>query len=315
MPEKQDVLVIGELAPRVMAALEEGYTVHKYWLAEDKKGFVSELADRVTGIATTGHYGASADLIAALPNLKIISCYGVGVDAIDLDAARDHGVIVTNTPDVLTDEVANLAVALVLAVSREMVAADRYIRRGDWVAKGNYPLTRSIRGRRAGVIGLGRIGMDIARKLEVFGMEIAWHGPREKPDAPYPYFSDARALAEWADYLVVACPGGPSTNRIVDEAVLRALGPEGTLINISRGSCVDEAALITCLSEGALGWAGLDVFEDEPRVPDPLIVSDRTVLQPHAGSATVDTRNAMGDLVIENLALFYAGKPVRTPVG
>ncbi len=314
MSEKPDVLIIGELAPRVMNALESAYSTHRYWEATDKSSYLSALSGKITAIATTGHYGASAEMIAALPNLKIISCYGVGVDAIDLDAAKAHGVTVTNTPDVLTDDVSNLAVTLLLTISRDIVAGDAWARSGDWETKGGFPLARSVRGRKAGIIGLGRIGLDIARKLEVFGLELAWHGPRDKPDAPYPYYSDPVALADWADYIILACPGGPSTFQIVNEPVMRALGPEGTLVNISRGSCVDEAALVRVMEEGALGWAALDVFENEPVIPEPLKASDRTVLQPHAGSGTVDTRNAMGDLVVENLALYYAGEPVKTPV-
>lgn len=310
---KPSVLIIGALAPKVMQALEEAYVTHRYWEASDKKKLLEEVAETVTGIATTGHYGADAAMIQALPKLEIISCYGVGVDAIDLEAAKQAGVIVTNTPDVLTDDVANLAVLLTLACSRDFVQCHDYARRGDWEVKGEYKLTKSVRGAKTGIIGLGRIGLDIAEKLAAFGMDICWHGPRPKPEAPYPYVEDLIQMARDCAYLVVACPGGAATHHIVNADVLAALGPEGTLINISRGSCVDETALITAVQEGTLGAAGLDVFEDEPRIPEALRQSDRVTLQPHLGSATVDTRGAMGALVVENLALYYAGKPVRTP--
>lgn len=310
---KPSILIVGELAPKVMQALEDAYETHRYWEAEDKKKLLSDLSGAVTGIATTGHYGADAAMIEALPKLEIISCYGVGVDAIDLEAAKKAGVTVTNTPDVLTDDVANLAVLLTLACSRDFVQCHDYARRQEWEVKGEYPLTKSVRGARAGIIGLGRIGLDIAEKLSAFGMEICWHGPRPKPDAPYVYVSDLIQMARECDYLVVACPGGAATHHVVNADVLEALGPEGTLINISRGSCVDEQALIAALQAGKIGAAGLDVFEDEPRIPEALRQSDRVTLQPHAGSATVNTRGAMGDLVIENLSLHYAGKPVKTP--
>ncbi len=311
---KPTVLVVGPLPQNIMDALSEAYELVRYWTLQDREKELASVADRVRGIATTGHYGASRALMDLLPNLEIVASFGVGYDAVDVVAAREKGVRVTNTPDVLTDEVGNLAVLLVLAVSREMLAADRYVRSGDWKAKGDMALTRSIRGKKAGVIGLGRIGKDIADKLAVFGMELQWHGPRDKPGADYPYRADLTAMAADVDYLIVACPGGAATRHIVNDAVLNALGPDGTLINISRGSCVDEAALVEALQAGRIGWAGLDVFEDEPAVPQPLIESSRTVLLPHVGSATVETRTAMGNLVVENLALHFAGEPLATPV-
>ncbi len=311
---KTSILIVEELTQAVMAELEEAYETHRYWEATDKDALLSEIADRVRGIATTGHAGASAAVIGALPNLEIISCYGVGIDAVDLPAATRAGVIVTNTPGVLTDDVGNLAAAFVLAVSRDFVQGDVHARTGAWERQGHMHLTRSIRGKKAGIIGLGRIGLDIAQKLEVFGLEIHWHGPRDKPDAPYPFHPDLEEMAATVDYLIVACPGGAATRHIVNGAVLAALGPEGSLINISRGSCVDEAALVEAVETGAIGWAGLDVFEEEPRIPEALKRSNRVTLQPHAGSATAETRAAMGALAVENLALHFAGKPVRTPV-
>lgn len=314
MMTKPAVLVVGEMPPKIMQALDDAYILHRYWTFDDKKKRLAEIADDIRGIATTGHYGASREMIFALPNLEVISSFGVGTDAIDIPAATERGVPVTNTPDVLTDDVANTAVMMLLAVSRDLVQADRYVRAGKWVSDGIMKLTRAVRGKTVGIIGLGRIGADIARKLEVFGVTVVWHGPRPKPDVSYTYYDDVVKMAADADYLVVACPGGASTNHIVNADVLKALGPQGTLINISRGSCVDEEALVAAMKNGVIGWAGLDVFAKEPHVPAEFIDSDRTLLLPHVGSATEETRAAMGNLVIENLALHFAGKPLATQV-
>lgn len=311
---KPAVLVVGQLPPKIMQALDDAYILHRYWTFEDKEKRLAEVADEVRGIATTGHYGASREMIFALPNLEVISSFGVGTDAIDIPAATEKGVPVTNTPDVLTDDVANTAVMMLLAVSRDLVQADSYVRAGKWVTDGNMALTRAIRGKTVGIIGLGRIGADIARKLDVFGMNIVWHGPRPKPGVSYKYYDNAVQMAADSDYLVVACPGGASTHHIVNADVLKALGPTGSLINISRGSCVDEAALVEAMENGTIGWAGLDVFANEPQVPATFVSSDRTLLLPHVGSATEETRAAMGNLVIENLALHFAGKPLATQV-
>lgn len=311
---KPEVLIVGPMMPHVMAALDAVYATHRLWEAEDPEALLDEVGPRIRGLATRGDLGADAALIGRLTALEVISCFGVGVDGIDLEAARARGIPVGNTPDVLTDDVANLAIALMLAVSRDLVRSDAYVRDGSWESAGGYPLTRALRGKTAGILGLGRIGADIARKAEAFGMAIAYHGPRRKAGVAYAYHDSVTGLADAADYLVVACPGGEATKHIVNAEVLRALGPEGTLINISRGTCVDEAALVEALESGLVGWAGLDVFEHEPHVPAALKQSGRVVLQPHAGSATEETRRAMGDLVVENLARHFAGKPLATPV-
>ena len=310
---KPEILLIGPMMPHVMAALDARYTVHKLYEAADRDACVREVGGAVRGIGTSGHLGAGAALMDALPKLEIISCYGVGVDAIDLAHAAKRGVIVTNTPDVLNDDVANMAVGLVLATSRCMMMGDRHVRSGAWL-NGDPPLARSIRGRTVGILGLGRIGKDIARKLAVFGCKIVYHGRHEQSGQSYAYYADLVAMARDSDYLIVICPGGDATRHIVNRAVLDALGPEGTLINVARGSVVDEDALVAALLEGRLGGAGLDVFEDEPRVPDALFPLDNVVLQPHQGSATTETRRAMGDLVVDNLAAHFDGKPVLTPV-
>ncbi len=313
MTMKPDVLCVLQLMPSVMEVLEERYTLHKLWLAEDRAALLTEIGPAVRGIATDGHAGASAELMAALPNLEIVGCYGVGVDAIDLGYANDHRVVVTNTPGVLTDDVADLAIALLLDVCRGVSRGDRYVRGGEWLA-GPMPLTRSLKGKKVGILGLGRIGRAIAERAEAFGCTLCWHGPRPKPDAPYAYVPDLVEMAAACDFVVVACPGGAATAGLVDRAVIDALGPQGGLVNISRGSVVDEPALVSALQEGRLGSAALDVFAAEPRVPEPLLAMDNVVLQPHMGSGTVETRAAMGQLVIDNLAAHFAGNPVLTPV-
>ena len=304
--------MVGPMMPHVMEALDSDFTVHRLWEAADKKALLAKVSDKVRGIATSGHLGASAEMIDALPKLEIIGCYGVGVDAIDLAHAAKRGVIVTNTPDVLNDDVANMAIALLLATSRQLCLGDRYVREGKWL-HGAMHLTRAIRGRQLGILGLGRIGKDIARKAEAFDMKIAYHG-RSKQDVPYSYYPDLVEMARDSDFLVAICPGGPATDKIVNRAVLDAIGPEGTFINVARGSVVDEPELVAALKDGRLGAAGLDVFAAEPKVPEELLAMDQVVLQPHAASATQETRRAMGDLVVENLRAHFAGKPAVTPV-
>lgn len=312
--DKPAVLVVGPLPKNVMDSLARSYELVRYWTMSDKQKELEMVSQDVRAIATTGHYGASRDMMDRLPKVEIIASFGVGYDAVDIDAAREKGIRVTNTPDVLTDDVANLAVLMILAVSRGMLDADRYVRDGTWVAKGDMDLMRGIKGKKAGIIGFGRIGADIARKLEVFGMDIQWHGPRAKESVPYPYRGNLTEMAKDVDYLVVACPGGEATRHIVNADVLAALGSDGTLVNISRGSCVDEVKLVEAICNRTIGWAALDVFEDEPNVPQALIASPYTVLLPHVGSATEETRTAMGDLVVENLALHFAGQSLATPV-
>ena len=310
---RPEILMIGPMMPHVMAALDEAYVVHRLYEAADRQALFDDIGVRIRGVATDGHLGAGAELMEQLPALEIVACYGVGTDAIDLRHAANQGVVVTNTPNVLNDDVANMAIALLLATSRRLVANHDFVRRGNWL-NGSAPLARSIRGKTVGILGLGRIGKDIAGKLTAFGCEIAYHGRNEQTDQPYRYYAKLVDLADASDFLVVACPGGSSTENIVDTEVCAALGTKGTLINVSRGSVVDEAALVEALIDGSLGAAGLDVFADEPRVPDALLAMDNVVLQPHAGSATTETRRAMGDLVIDNLAAHFAGNAVKTPV-
>jgi len=306
---KPDVLVNGMQMPHVMEALEKSYTLYKLYEAKDRDALLKEVAPRVRAIATGGHHGASAELIDALPNLKIISSVGVGTDAIDVAHAKKRGVAVCNTPGVLDDDVANLAIALLIAVTRKLVAYDRYVRNGRWVKEGDPPLTRSIAGRKVGILGKA-----IADKLEAFHCEVAYHTRNPRADLPYPHYPDLAKLAADASVLIVIVPGGRETEKLVDRRILDALGPEGVLINIARGSVVDEKALVEALQDGRLGGAGLDVFANEPNVPPELFAMENVVLQPHQGSATVETRRAMGDLMLANLAAFFAGKELLSPL-
>ena len=308
-----EIVVVGPMYPPTQARLEAEFTAHLLWQAADRAAFFRDVAERVRGVAVYALHGCAADIIAALPRLEIIACMGIGVDKIDLACARARGIVVTNTPDVVTEDTADLALALMLAVERRIAEADRFVRRGDWV-NGDFPFGRALRRRKLGIVGLGRIGAAIATRAAAFGMEIAYQGPRRKAEAPYRYFADPVALAEWSEILAVACPGGAATRNLVNQAVIEALGGAGTLVNIARGSVVDEAALIAALQSGRLGGAGLDVYADEPRVPQPLLAMDNVVLSPHVGSATHDTRRAMGDLTVENLLAHFAGRLPLTPV-
>lgn len=273
-----------------------------------------EQAEAATAYVVFGGSPASAALIDALPNLKIIAVHGVGYDGVDVAHARSRGVVVTNTPDVLTEDVADLALALTLNTLRALPAVEHHLRSGRWASGERAPLTRRASGRRYGVLGLGRIGAAIARRLEPLGGSIAYHSRRPVEGAPYAYHDSALALAEAVDVLIIATPGGAATEKLVNADVLAALGPDGVLINIARGGVVDEAALIAALSEDRLFGAGLDVFAHEPAVPEALLNHPRCVLTPHVGSATVETRAAMAGLVVENLLAVLSGAPAITPV-
>jgi hydroxypyruvate reductase len=307
------VLIMDAIYVPTLAALEATYTCHRYWTAPDKAALMQQLAPNCKIVVTSGSRGIGASEMQQLPKLELVACFGVGTDAIDLAHAKAHRIAVTNTPDVLTEDVADLAVSLILASIRRVVQADQYVRQGRW-RKGNMALTQSMQGRKIGIVGLGRIGQSIAKRCVAFNTSIAYFGPRKKAELPYRHFDSVVALAHWADVLVAACPGGPATRNIISRDVLTALGTEGLFVNISRGSVVDQQALIEMLSSGQLGAAGLDVFNDEPNVPEVLFSLDNVVLQPHQASATTSTRAAMGQLVLDNVANFLAGKALRTPV-
>ena len=310
---KPDLIVTGKMYPPTLAALDAAYTTHKLWETKDSDAMMASVADRITAVASSNSGGIDGDTMAKLPKLKTISHFGVGYDTVDVDAARKRGIAVTNTPDVLTDDVADLAIALVLATIRRIPQGDRYVREGQWL-KGAMALTDTVQGKTCGIIGMGRIGRAIAKRAEAFNLKIAYQGPNKKNDVAWPYHADLVALAKASDILIAACPGGEATRGIVSRAVIDALGPKGVFVNISRGTVADEGALLDALQQGRLGGAGLDVFVDEPRVPEGFFTLDNVVLQPHVGSASHQTRTAMGQLVIDNLAAHFAGKPLLTPV-
>jgi lactate dehydrogenase-like 2-hydroxyacid dehydrogenase len=311
---KADVLMTGPMQPIVAETLAKACTVHRLWEVTDRDAFLREVGPRIRGVATsTGHGGTNGSLFDQLPKLEILASFGVGYDNVDVAEAARRGIIVTNTPDVLNDEVADLALGLLLATVRQLPQSDRYLRQGSWL-EGSFPLTATLRGRKVGIVGLGRIGKAIAQRVEAFGLTVMYHGRSQQADVPYPYAPTIVGLAEAVDVLIVIIPGGAATKHMIDAAVLKALGPEGILINVARGSVVDERALIEALRSGTILSAGLDVFEDEPRVPQELIEMDHIVLLPHVGSATVHTRSAMGKLVADNLVSWFTGKGPMTPV-
>jgi lactate dehydrogenase-like 2-hydroxyacid dehydrogenase len=310
---KPEILLVCPIHRPLMAALDATYEVHRLWEAPDPAALLKAVGGRLKALATSGHTGVAKTVLDALPKVEIIACFGVGYDGVDIDDAKRRGIAVTNTPDVLTEEVADLAITLLLATAREIVRADRFVRRGEW-RKGPMPLAHRLAGRRLGIVGLGRIGQAVARRAAVFGLKVAYFGPHPKPEVSYPYFADVKELAGDSDFLVLTCPGGEATRNLISAEVIRALGPQGALINVSRGSVVDEPALLQALQDGTLGKAGLDVFADEPRVPEAFFALDNVTLLPHIGSATHETRAAMGQVVLDNLAAYFAGKPLPTRV-
>ena len=307
------LLQIGDITPRMRDALAERFDIDVLFEQDDRAGFLRDRGGDYPAILTNGHWGIPDDVFEAATNLEVVSSYGVGYDAIDADACARRGIVVAHTPDVLNDEVANTFVLLWLAVSRELIPSDRHARSGAWERDGSYRLTRSVQGRRVGILGLGRIGQTIADRCEAFGSEIHYHSRSEK-DVPYTYHDSAVSCARAVEVLVAITPGGDETRHMVDAEVLEALGPEGIFVNVARGSVCDEAALIEALQQGKIAGAGLDVFEEEPKIPQALKEMDNVVLTPHVASATHETRQAMGDLVVENLVQWQADGTVKTPV-
>lgn len=306
---KPQVLALGNFSGPTKVALAEHFTLHHFIDVPDIADALSEeQRSAIVAVANEPNRPVSAHTISLLPQLKIISVCGMGTDAVDLAAARARDVPVAITPNVLGDEVGDLAIGLMLASARQIVYADRYVREGLWL-KGHIPLGRSVGGKTMGVVGLGGIGRAIADRGAAFKMRVIYHGPRAKTDAPYEYFSDLVEMARQSDYLMIACPGGPATAKLVSRQVIEALGPTGTLVNVARGSVVDEAALITALQSGALGFAALDVFENEPNVAPALLQLPNVIVQPHQGSATVETRTRMGMAMLENILTEIGGTP------
>ncbi|UWU17582.1 2-hydroxyacid dehydrogenase (plasmid) [Rhizobium sullae] len=312
---KPQILQVGPYPEWDEAPLNAVFSVHRYFEAADKPGFLAAVGPQVRAIATRGELGASRAMIEACPALELISVYGVGFDAVDLAACRERGIGVTNTPDVLTSDVADLGVAMMLCLSRGMIGAESWVKDGSWMAKGLYPLKRRVWGRRAGVLGLGRIGYEVAKRLQGFDMQIAYSDMAPKDfAADWEFIADPVALATRSDFLFVTLAASAATRHIVGRDVIAALGGEGMLINISRASNIDEEALLDALESGALGSAALDVFEGEPALNPRFLPLDNVLLQPHHASGTIETRKAMGQLVRDNLVAHFAGQPLLTPV-
>lgn len=310
---KPEVVVLSRLGPpAVMEALEAAYELHRLWENDDRQAGL-KAASSARGLVTTGSIGADAALMDALPALEMISINGVGLDAVDLPAAKARGVAVGYTPGVLTEGVADMAVALILAASRRLVEGDRFVRDGTWAGGEKLALGWSIRGKVVGFLGFGRIGREIDRLLSVFGVRALYHEPEALEGVNADYCSGLVAMAEQSDVLVVCCAGGAGTQNLVDAPVLAALGPKGLLVNIARGSVVHEPDLVAALQGGHLGAAALDVFADEPGAPEALHAMENVILTPHIASATTETRLAMGQLVVANLAAYFSGQRLITP--
>jgi lactate dehydrogenase-like 2-hydroxyacid dehydrogenase len=309
---RRRVLQVGPLKPSLAQRLRDDYAA--YVLPDETAEFLAAHGDEITAVVTSGRTGVGAGLMSALPNLGAVVNFGVGYDTTDVDAAAARGVLVSNTPDVLTDCVADTAVGLMIDVMRQFSAADRYVRAGRWPVEGSYPLTRQVSNSRVGIIGLGRIGSAIALRLSAFGCVISYHNRRPVEDSPYSYVESPVELARAVDVLIVAASGGSDTHGLVDRSVIEALGADGYLVNIARGSVVDEEALVSALADGRLAGAGLDVFADEPHVPEALLAMDNVVVLPHVASGTEQTRAAMEELTLRNLDSFLEAGRLVTPV-
>ncbi len=306
-----DIIVTAPLPDFLYEPLKRDYRCHDYHKAVDPAALLLAEGPRIRGLVQGGGTVTPTSLLDALPTLEIISVFGVGYDGVPVDHCRGRGLKVTHTPDVLTDDVADVAVGLVLMTGRGFAKADRFVRAGEWERRG-FELTTKLAGRTAGILGLGRIGKAIAGRLSAMGMQIAYTGRKAQPDVSYRFVSDLASLAALSDFLIVACPGGAATRHLVDARILAALGSKGTLVNIARGSIVDEPALVAALANGTIRAAGLDVFADEPNVPRQLLAMDNVVLLPHVGSATRETRQAMGDLCKANLDAWFGRRQVLT---
>lgn len=310
--ERPEVLVVAPVMPFLMDALRGAVTVHDRLHLTDPAAFAA-VAPRIRAVVATGESKVPAELIAQLPALEMITVFGVGYDGVDVAAARARGVPVTHTPGVLNDDVADLALGLLIAAARRIPQADRFVRGGEWL-QGPIPVARKVAGSRLGVVGMGRIGQAIAQRALAFRMDVAYTARSPRANLPYAYHPNAASLAAAVDFLVVITPGGAATRGLIDAKVLQALGPQGYLVNVARGSVVDQPALIAALQAGTIAGAALDVFADEPNVPAELLAMDNVVLTPHIGSGTKQTREAMAQLTFDNLRAHFAGQPLLTPV-
>ncbi|KAI3845835.1 hypothetical protein MKX03_031245 [Papaver bracteatum] len=307
------VLMTCPMSTPLEEELDKKFKLFRFWNFPDKIDFLKQNSNSIRAIVGNATAGADASLIDSLPKLEIISSFSVGLDKIDLGYCKQKGIRVTNTPDVLTEDVADIAIGLILATLRRICESDQYVRKGLWKL-GDFKMTTKFSGKRVGILGLGRIGLAIAKRAEAFSCPISYYSRNEKPNTAYKYYSNVMDLASNCDILVVACPLTAETRHIINREVMNALGPKGVLINIGRGPHVDEPELVSALVEGRLGGAGLDVFENEPEVPEKLFALDNVVLQPHVGSGTFETRADMGNLVIGNLEAHFLNKPLLTPV-
>ena len=305
-----DILIIAPLPPFLYDPLRADFRCHDYYQSSHKPGLLAAEGARIRGLVQGGGTMTPSTLLDQLPKLEIISVFGVGYDGVPVAYCKERGIKVTNTPDVLTDDVADVALGLILMTGRGFARLNRFARAGEWEKK-SPELATKLGGRKVGILGLGRIGKAIAKRVSAMGMKVAYTG-RTRQDVPYEFVPDLNALAALVDFLVVACPGGEATKNVVNAEVLAALGAKGTLVNIARGSIVDEPALVRALEAGTIKAAGLDVFADEPRIPSKLLAMDNVVVLPHVGSATRETRQAMGDLCKANLDAYFAGKGVLT---
>lgn len=312
---KPDILVAYPLRPQFMQALEDSYTLHRLDLAlpDQRDAVLAKAGPVCTAMVVNGHVTVDAALLDRLPALRLAACSSAGFDLMDVAELTRRGIVLTNTSDALVEEVANMAILLALAARRQLVQADAYVRSGAWGRQGMFPLTASTVGRRTGIVGLGNIGHAIATRCAALGHRVGYFGRRRKP-VDFDFFDDLAALADWADILIVATPGGADTQGLISDRVIRALGPQGTLVSVARGTVVDEPALIAALRDGALGSAGLDVFLNEPH-PDPALTAlPNVVLYPHHASGTDQTRDRMAQMTLDNLAAFFARAPLLTPV-
>ncbi len=309
---KPEVLVLLPIFAPTLAVLEQQYTVHKLWAAPDRDALFRDVAPRVRAVVTTGLAGCDVATMQALPKLEIIASFGSPRFTLDVAAAKARGIVCTRTPDVITESVADLALGLMIDVMRRIAAGDRFIRAGRWEKELARP-GNEVRGKRCGIVGFGAIGQGVAKRALAFDMPVCYYGPRKK-ESPHPYFNDLVAMANAADVLVVCCPLTPQTRHLVDAKALDALGPEGFLINVARGPVVDEQALIAALQEKRIAGAGLDVFWDEPRVPEALMTMENVVLVPHIGTSTQEVRIERGRKVLANLQAHFAGQPVPYPI-
>lgn len=311
------ILQIGPLdsaCPGADELLKARYDVLELWKEDNLQTCLNKAKD-ISVIVCSVATGCDSAIIRSLPKLKLVCNMGVGYDRIDLDVLRERNITLTNTPDVPSDCVADAAWGLLIACARRIAQGDRFVRANAWGhGKGSFPLGTRVSGKKLGIVGMGRIGMAIARRATGFDMEIGYHDVTTRQDVTYKHMQDLTELARWSDFLVISTPGGKKTEHLIDHHVLKALGPTGIVVNIARGSVIDEAAMVQLLTSGELGGAGLDVFEHEPDVPSILKQMDQVVLAPHSASATIETRKAMTDLMLENLEAYFSGKPLLTPV-